>query len=365
MATTASPTPERMLDLEVTRRCNLRCDYCFVGWSRDWHTRLPYDVAASIVRDGVGRFDVLHLTGGEPFSWPGLLDLVDLGLSLGYASALINTNGTLLTHEAVARLAAHRGRARISVSFDGPREVHDPVRGEGRFDEADAAVERALAAGVPVTVMTVVTPLVLSRLPEFIVERVRRHARLAGITLFPVGVGPSGSQKPGVPLSEHSPDQLSELAAIVALARRAGVPISVGAYPIINPLLRALGYPESELYQCAAGRGRVCVHADLTVSPCHPVKHAVYGRWEPGLFARLSTLPAHERLGRRDFDGCSTCSQREACGHCRAFVTASGADLYGNDRVCLDVVPGRREELASAGMTAPDTRVRVRFPVLP
>lgn len=356
---------ERMLDIEVTRRCNLRCDYCFVGWSRDWHARLPFEVAASIVRDGAGRFEVLHLTGGEPLSWPGLLDLVELGLGLGYASVIINTNGTLLGPEAVSRLAALGTRVRLSVSFDGPREIHDPVRGEGRFDEADAAVERALAAGVPVTVMTVVTSPVLARLPGFIVERLRRHPRLDGITLFPVGVGPSGSQKPGAPLAELAPHQLAELASIVALARRAGVAISVGAYPMINPLLEALGYPRSELYQCAAGRGRVCVHADLTVSPCHPVKDAVYGVWEPGLFARLPTLPAHERLRRRDFEGCSTCSHQEACGHCRAFVTASGAELYGNDRVCLDVVPGRRDELAAARATGSSTRRRVRFPVLP
>ncbi|MFO0547551.1 MAG: radical SAM protein [Polyangiaceae bacterium] len=354
---------ERMLDIEVTRRCNLRCDYCFVGWSRDWHAQLPYEVAESIVREGAGRFDVLHLTGGEPFSYRGLLDLVDLALELGYASVLINTNGTLLGSEAIARLARHNGRARLSMSFDGPRDVHDPVRGEGRFDEADAALERALAAGVPVTVMTVVTRTVLATLPTFLLERRRRHPSLAGITLFPVGVGPTGSQKPGAPLTDLSPDQLTELASVVALARRAGVPVMVGAYPMINPLLKALGYPESELYQCTAGRGRICVHADLTVSPCHPVREAVYGRWQPGLFERLEEFAAHGRLARRDFDGCSTCSKREACGHCRAFVTASGADFYGNDRVCHDVVPGRREEAQRADADAPVTR-RVALPVL-
>lgn len=357
---------ERMLDIEVTRRCNLRCDYCFVGWSRDWRSDLPRGVAEEIVREGAGRFDVLHVTGGEPLAWRGLFDLVDLGLDLGYGSALINTNGTLLDDGAVARLARHRGRAAISMSFDGPRELHDPVRGPGRFDQSDHNLRRALDAGVPVTVMTVVTRAVLERLPEFLAERMGRHPGLQGITLFPVGVGRAGSQKPRRPQAALSPGELELLAACVALAWRAGIPVTVGAYPVINPLLAALGYPRERLYRCTAGRGRICVHADLSVSPCHPVRDAVYGRWHRGLFDRLPEFALHQRLADRDFDGCSSCSQREACGHCRAFVTASGEPLLGNDRVCLDVVPGRRAEYLRAGGSARRrTERHASLPVLP
>ncbi len=353
---------ERMLDLELTRRCNLRCDYCFVGWSRDWHAQLPFEVAEAIVREGAGRFEILHLTGGEPFSYRGIVDLVELALELGYGSVLINTNGTMLGPETIERLAVHQGRVKLTVSFDGPRELHDPVRGEGRFDEADATVERALGAGLAVTVMTVVTPAVLERLPEFLIERAQRHPRLAGITLFPVGVGPSGSQKPGAELANLSAGEISALAAVVSLFRSSGRRIVVGAFPMINPLLLALGYPEEELYQCTAGRGRVCVHADGSVSPCHPVRDPVYGKWERGLFERIASFEAQRRLAQRDFEGCRTCRHRESCGHCRAFVTASGADLYGNDRVCLDVVPGRREE---AGGPVAEPRRHLALRVLP
>src|SRR5262249_26294143 len=52
-----------MLDLELTRRCNLRCEYCFVGWSRDWTSDLPRESALAIVEEGAGAFTTLHLTG--------------------------------------------------------------------------------------------------------------------------------------------------------------------------------------------------------------------------------------------------------------------------------------------------------------
>jgi radical SAM protein with 4Fe4S-binding SPASM domain len=340
---------ERFLDIELTRRCNLRCDYCFVGWSRDWSSDLPPDVVEAVIREGAGRFDVLHLTGGEPFARKDIFDVLDLGFAHGYPRALVNTNGTMLTDAHVARLAAYGGRVELSVSFDGPAAIHDRVRGDGRFAEADRALTRLLAAGVPVTVMTVVTPEVLRALAPFLAERYAAHPGLRGVTLFPVGVGPAGSQKPGAAVASLGPDELRTLAALTALAWRAGVPVTVGAFPMINPLLLALGYPAERLYQCAAGRGRVCVHADQGVSSCHPVKEPIYGRWRPGLFDQIEGVSAHRALRERDFDGCRGCEHREACGHCRAFVTANGAPLLGNDLVCHDVVPGRREAWAAQG----------------
>jgi len=329
----------RSLDIEVTRRCNLRCDHCFVGWSRDWQTDLPEDVARAIVDEGAGLYPTLHFTGGEPFAYKALFELVGRGLERGYEHVLINTNGTFLSSDVAARLAAFGDRLSLTVSLDGPEDVHDRVRGAGRFREADEGLSRVLASGVRATVMVVVTPEVLRGLGPFVRSLLQRHPRLSGITLFPVGVGPVGSQKPGTVLRPLSHDEVREMVLAVALLFRAGVPLGIGAYPIANPMLRALGYPEERLYQCTAGRGRVCVHADQTVSTCHPVKDPIYGSWRPGLLRELNGFAAHARLAERDFEGCSGCTHREACGHCRAFVTASGAPFFGNDEACHDLLP--------------------------
>jgi radical SAM protein with 4Fe4S-binding SPASM domain len=326
------------LDIEVTRKCNLRCDYCFVGWSRDWTSNMPPAIAYQIVREGAGLFPVLHFTGGEAFAYRALFDLVEAGLELDYREILINTNGTLLTPAIAARLAGYGARLHISVSLDGPQPTHDAVRGAGMYERASQGIDFLLAAGVRVTVMSVVTPAVLPALPDFVPQLFSYHPGIVGVTLFPVGVGPEGSQKPGAKLSPLTPGELRELALAVALLYRAGYSVGVAAYPIINPLLTAYGYPTSKLYQCTAGRGRVCVHADLSVSTCHPVKDPVYGTWQPGLLRRLHEFPAHQRMATRDFDGCRTCKLQEACGHCRAFVTGAGQPLYGNDRICHEAL---------------------------
>lgn len=351
------------LDIELTRRCNLRCDYCFVGWSRDWHSDMPPEVAARIVEEGAGLFPVLHLTGGEPFAYRALFDVIEKGLELGYEEILINTNGTMLTPPVVERLASCGPRLALTVSLDGPESIHDAVRGAGRFREASLGLGEALARGVRATVMTVVTPAVLRVLAPFLDDLRRAHPTLAGVTLFPVGVGPDGSQKPGAVIRPLTPDELKELALAVALLYRTGLNIGIGAYPMVNPLLVAFGYPEALLYQCNAGRGRVCVHADLSVSSCHPVKEAIYGTWQPGLLRRLGAFAAHERMARRDYDGCRSCDHKEECGHCRAFVEASGAPLFGNDKVCLDVLPRARDALSHDALAGSGER-RITLPLL-
>jgi radical SAM protein with 4Fe4S-binding SPASM domain len=327
------------LDIEVTRRCNLRCDYCFVGWSRDWTTDLPEEVARAVIDEGADLFPMLHFTGGEPFAYRALPELIERGLAAGYESVLVNTNGTFLSEKTVRTLASFGERFALTVSLDGPQEIHDRARGAGRFREADEGLRRALEAGVRASVMVVVTPEVLRELAPFVIALARRHPRLEGITLFPVGVGPQGSQKPGSLLRSLTPDEVRKMVLAVALLYRCGIRIGISAYPIVNPMLRALGYPEEQLYQCTAGRGRACVHADQAVSVCHPVKDPVYGRWRPGMLRELHRTEEHARLAARDFEGCSECGHREACGHCRAFVTASGAPLFGNDGACQELLP--------------------------
>ncbi|HLM75885.1 MAG TPA: radical SAM protein, partial [Polyangiaceae bacterium] len=155
---------KRSLDIELTRRCNLRCEYCFVGWSRDWHTDMPLATALNVVSEGAGLFPMLHITGGEPFAYSSLFQVIEAGLEHGYEEILINSNGTMLTPEIVDRLASYGGRLAISVSLDGPATTHDAARGEGRFQTALSGLSALLKRGVRASVMTVITPVVLADL---------------------------------------------------------------------------------------------------------------------------------------------------------------------------------------------------------
>ncbi|MEZ4312506.1 MAG: radical SAM protein [Polyangiaceae bacterium] len=85
-----------------------------------------------MIDEGAGVFPTLHFTGGEPFAYRALFELIERGIERGYEHVLINTNGTFLSPAAVAKLASFGERVAITVSLDGPEPTHDRVRGEGR-----------------------------------------------------------------------------------------------------------------------------------------------------------------------------------------------------------------------------------------
>ena len=115
-------------------RCNLHCASCYVGdllnIEGEWRQELPLDALerAFPSQDGFQ----ISLTGGEIFMRKDILSVLDLFRSKGYACGYLTTNGTIITEEraaALADLAAAGFLKHISVSIDGPQELHDQARG--------------------------------------------------------------------------------------------------------------------------------------------------------------------------------------------------------------------------------------------
>lgn len=133
----------------ITNACNLKCQMCG-QWSEegymhgrkeslkqemglaDW-TRLVDELAAHHVPSFLIR-------GGEPFLFPDIVDLLDHANGRGLFVS-IDTNGTLLRDyaEDIVRIK----NIHLTLSVDGPQEIHDQVRGvRGCFER----VREGLAA---------------------------------------------------------------------------------------------------------------------------------------------------------------------------------------------------------------------------
>jgi cyclic pyranopterin phosphate synthase len=150
------------LRVSVTDRCDLRCVYCMA----EEMTFLPRSEVLSIeeldrlcscfVRMGVRK---LRLTGGEPLTRRGFMDLVD-SLSRHLRSEALGeltltTNGTRLSKHADALRAA--GIRRINVSLDSLRpEVFQAVTRRGRLPVVMEGLAAAKSAGLQVKINTVV-----------------------------------------------------------------------------------------------------------------------------------------------------------------------------------------------------------------
>ncbi|HXW07241.1 MAG TPA: radical SAM protein [Vicinamibacterales bacterium] len=133
---------------EATMRCNLHCEFCYVGdllnIEGEWRQELSLEALSRAFppRDG---FQV-SLTGGEIFMRKDIMSVLDVFRQKGYACGYLTTNGTIINEEranALADLAAAGFLKHISVSIDGPGELHDTARGlKGTFERTCAGLRR-------------------------------------------------------------------------------------------------------------------------------------------------------------------------------------------------------------------------------
>ena len=130
----------RLLVLELTQRCNLRCEYCCYGQyypELRCHSEatLSLEVATNVVRHFLSHRPqkcLISFYGGEPLLEFELLQQIVLfaeDLATQYdvkPEFSLTTNGTLLTDEKIHFLVKHDFN--VMVSMDGPKDVHDRYR---------------------------------------------------------------------------------------------------------------------------------------------------------------------------------------------------------------------------------------------
>lgn len=128
--------PPVLAGYKITHRCNLRCAHC-PYWRRGGEEQNFDGVVATL--DGLRRLGVriIIIEGGEPLLWRDrdrtIADAIREA-RVRFPSVCLTTNGTFPWH----RLPVDR----VWVSLDGPRAVHDRIRGEGVFDRVLDNVER-------------------------------------------------------------------------------------------------------------------------------------------------------------------------------------------------------------------------------
>lgn len=143
------------VDIAITGKCNLACQYCFYADEMVARGDLPTERWLAFF-DELGALGVMSvtLTGGEVFTRPDLFTLID-GIIANRMRYSLLSNGTLITEETLKQFEIGKRRQRldsIQVSVDGSSaEVHDLSRPKS-FGRALRGLKLLKAAGFPVTV---------------------------------------------------------------------------------------------------------------------------------------------------------------------------------------------------------------------
>ncbi len=275
------------LTYEVTHRCNLKCRYC------DRRTAMPnemglediFPVLESLVQLGT-RY--VSLDGGEPLLHPQIKDIVELLVDRGVTVAM-NSNGILVPR----RLPTVRLLSKLKISFDGPADRHDAMRGEGAHRRAVAGVRAAQRAGTRVELTCTV-----GRHNHDVVDQIVAEAEALGASVVFQPAGNSlylGSHRDG---SEFVLEPAEARRAMSRVERLKGCGRAVAnGWSSLRHFRR---WPEDTVLPCAAGRVTATLDPEGVLFPCDQANRDDRGNSA----AWLGAWEAFRRLDRR---GCPRC----------------------------------------------------------
>jgi len=151
------------LTFAVTYKCNSRCKMCNI-WKRSSSNELElWEIEAFFEGN---RFLWINLTGGEPFLREDLVEIVRYAKRPFLVN--ITTNGFLTERivELVKIMKRYATRFIVTVSIDGPREIHDYLRGVRIWDKAIETLRALMENKIECYVGYTATPFNAGKLRE-------------------------------------------------------------------------------------------------------------------------------------------------------------------------------------------------------
>lgn len=319
--------PLSTLVLNVNTGCNLSCTYCYkedLAKPRDGR-KMDFVTAARsvdlLLKTGAAR-ERLNIVffGGEPLSNVALIRQV-----VGYAESAaeragkqmdfsLTTNATLLTPSLISYFDAHRFG--ISVSIDGPRDIHDrhrrSVGGRGTYEVVARKVRtlleqyRSRPVGARVTLGGGTTE----------VEAIHAHLR-GEIGFHEVGYAPvTAAAEAGHALSQEELASVHQgFERLGEDYRRAAIAGHSNGFSNMHQLMTDLHEGRRKALPCGAGVGLLAVDGAGELNLCHRFTGS-----ELPTFGNVTSGIDTQRLGAfvnkamdREGTHCASCRIRNLC----------------------------------------------------
>jgi SynChlorMet cassette radical SAM/SPASM protein ScmE len=345
----------KSVDISVTNRCNLRCDYCyhFTGAGEQGND-LPTKEWLRFFEE-LNRCAVLDVSiaGGEPFMRKDLKELID-GIVSNRMRFGILSNGTLITDK-MASFIADTGRCNsVQISIDGSYPTtHDAFRGKGNFEKAVVGLKCLQKHKIPVTVRVTIhrhNVNDLENISLFLFEELNLPGFSTNAAGY-LGLCRSNSEEVQLTVEERS------LAMETLLRLNDKYDGRIGAQA--GPLFEAQYWLKMEkarrekqtaftdcgyLRSCGGVFSRMAVRADGVLVPCNQMNHIELGRINQDNFkevwqnhSELKRLRKRRNISLHDFEFCHYCDYIPYCrGNCPALAfTITGEENHPSPDACL------------------------------
>jgi AdoMet-dependent heme synthase len=331
----------------LTERCNLACTHCYQGKPLTEEMSLTeikgvMDHIDSMLKSwsdsyGIDFSPSFNITGGEPFLRDDLFPILEAASRGNFGLDLL-TNGTLIDRNR-ARALSDLGVDGVQVSLEGPRDVHDGIRGKGSFTRALSGIQHLLHFNIPVTLNVTLSRLNSAHFVEVIdLARELRVERLGFSRLVPSGRGRALLD------AMLTGEEVKALYDDIFSRETRGLELVTGD-PVASQM-RAPGetcdpsvFPSGG---CAAGVSGLTLLSDGTVLPCRRLPIPIGNVRADSLREIWATSDVLQRLRTKSsYKGkCGSCAKWSSCRGCRAIAYAYSlhkgrGDYLAEDPQCL------------------------------
>lgn len=336
---TSVDVPYRKALIQITERCNLHCAHCFVSAGKYGSVMSFSDIKNLLIPRLIAcRVISVSLTGGEPFTHEGIIEIISL-FRRSNIKVSICTNATIITEAQMDALVL-LGEIHCNVSLDGfLPESHGKFRGDvDSFAKTILTIrklaKRKLLQGLLVTPNNLVQIDEYSRLCEFAIENGATYVLMNPLSSMGRGVKSIGKLAMTNEVMSQIEASTSRFLDKIQLVRI--------RFPNDKKLPLALCEAGNIVYVFARGELTICpylVFAARTPQSLYKAEEFIIGNIfdDKNIAYKLDAYNFGSRYKIGGNSTCKKCSINAQCGKgCPAAVIASGKRI---EEVDTDICP--------------------------
>jgi radical SAM protein with 4Fe4S-binding SPASM domain len=159
--------PPGGIAIALTTHCNLACKMCSVWKQRE--EELAHDKILSLMEEALSLGATgFYTCGTEPFTREDTPEILAYAERIGFQEICVVSNGLLLNTGQRLETLERLRNLNIVISLDGPKDVHDGLRGKGVFTSAVEALRELRQRGITCSISSVIMRQTLDRLKEIV-----------------------------------------------------------------------------------------------------------------------------------------------------------------------------------------------------
>lgn len=346
----------RLLAINLTRRCNLACQHCYLD-AKTLDEGSEYELTTQEVCDLLDTIatrsqeTMVVLTGGEPLLRTDIETIVQCGIS-NKLFVVVGTNGTLLTDRRVRSLKA-AGLMGVGISLDSIKPgQHDEFRGrQGSWQKTFKGLAACRYHDLSFQIHFTVTANTIDQVAEVIEFSHQQGARIVNIfflictgrgeTLTDISAAQYESVlKDIIKAQANYPDLIIRPRCAPHFKR---IAMQMNPQPLVNRISGREGDG------CLAGIHYCRITSQGGVTACPFIDAEVGNIRDRSFFEIWDGASQFLELREPNLKGkCGLCEYRFLCGGCRARPYSQGGSLMDSDPWC-SFVPRSTTVIAPLG----------------